>query len=164
MWAKYKQANGFTIVELLIVIVVIGILAAMTIVAFNGVQSRATEASIKSDLANAGKKIELLKVDTGTYPAQTDAGLEPAKMQFSASLYDTSANNVLYCGSTSSSTYAIVVLAKSGKTYAYGNNRPFSEYTANVIANYSAVCSDLTSGGARYAYVGTWRAWSGITP
>ncbi|MFZ2836491.1 MAG: prepilin-type N-terminal cleavage/methylation domain-containing protein [Candidatus Saccharimonadales bacterium] len=37
MWAKYKQQSGFTIVELLIVIVIIGILAAITIVAYNGI-------------------------------------------------------------------------------------------------------------------------------
>ena len=39
-----KKQTGFTIVELLIVIVVIGILAAITIVAFNGVQQRARDA------------------------------------------------------------------------------------------------------------------------
>lgn len=39
---KSKNA-GFTIVELLIVIVVIGILAAITIVSFNGVQNRAKD-------------------------------------------------------------------------------------------------------------------------
>ena len=41
MCAKQKQIRGFTIVELLIVIVVIGILAAITIVSFSGVQNRA---------------------------------------------------------------------------------------------------------------------------
>ena len=50
-----KNTQGFTIVELLIVIVVIGILAAITIIAFNGVQLRAIEASMKSDAANAAK-------------------------------------------------------------------------------------------------------------
>lgn len=40
----HKTKSGFTIVELLIVIVVIGILAAITIVAYNGIQTRARNA------------------------------------------------------------------------------------------------------------------------
>ena len=40
-----KASRGFTIVELLIVIVVIGILASIVIVAFNGIQERARIAS-----------------------------------------------------------------------------------------------------------------------
>lgn len=43
----FKNKNGFTIVELLIVIVVIGILAAITIVAYNGIQNRAQDTKIK---------------------------------------------------------------------------------------------------------------------
>lgn len=49
---KSKNKNGFTIVELLIVIVVIGILAAITLVAYNGIQARANDTAIKSDLRN----------------------------------------------------------------------------------------------------------------
>lgn len=44
MWAK-KDKSGFTIVELLIVVVVIAILAAITIVAYNGIQNRAKKSS-----------------------------------------------------------------------------------------------------------------------
>jgi prepilin-type N-terminal cleavage/methylation domain-containing protein len=45
-----RKSHGFTIVELLIVIVVIGILAAITIVAYNGVQERARVTRANSEL------------------------------------------------------------------------------------------------------------------
>lgn len=64
-----QNKSGFTIVELLIVIVVIGILAAITIVAYSGVQRRATVASLISDLSNASKQLKLDQVDLGAYPA-----------------------------------------------------------------------------------------------
>jgi prepilin-type N-terminal cleavage/methylation domain-containing protein len=67
MWAKNKQ-TGFTIVELLIVIVVIGILAAITIVAYNGVQARARDSQRVSDLQSIQKALELYKAQHGTYP------------------------------------------------------------------------------------------------
>ena len=52
----YRQ-RGFTIVELLIVIVVIGILAAITIVAFNGVQKKAQASAAQSAVSQASKKV-----------------------------------------------------------------------------------------------------------
>ena len=72
-----QKQKGFTIVELLIVIVVIGILAAITIVAYNGVQNRANDTTIQSDLKNTAKKLELIKVDspTGTYPTSLTASM-----------------------------------------------------------------------------------------
>jgi prepilin-type N-terminal cleavage/methylation domain-containing protein len=60
---------GFTIVELLVVIVVIGVLATITIVSFSGVQDRATRASIISDLSNASKMLSMDLAMDGTYPA-----------------------------------------------------------------------------------------------
>ncbi len=53
---KHKQ-SGFTIVELLIVVVVIAILAAITIVAYNGIQNRAKDSAALSNAQQVGKKI-----------------------------------------------------------------------------------------------------------
>ncbi|MBC7869078.1 prepilin-type N-terminal cleavage/methylation domain-containing protein [Candidatus Saccharibacteria bacterium] len=64
--ARYRR--GFTIVELLIVIVVIGILAAISIVAYSGIQDRARYSSYRSDIGNINKAIMLYAVDNGAYP------------------------------------------------------------------------------------------------
>ncbi|MDB5187107.1 MAG: fimbrial protein pilin [Candidatus Saccharibacteria bacterium] len=67
MWAKQKQI-GFTIVELLIVIVVIGILAAITIVAYNGVQNRAQDTKRVHDAQAIVTALEAQKTVSGSYP------------------------------------------------------------------------------------------------
>jgi prepilin-type N-terminal cleavage/methylation domain-containing protein len=64
-----QNKNGFTIVELLIVIVVIGILAAITIVAYNGIQQRARISAATSAVAQTTKKLEAYAVDGNGYPA-----------------------------------------------------------------------------------------------
>ncbi len=59
------KKSGFTIVELLIVVVVIGVLAAIVIVAYSGITSAAQEAKIASDLKNIKQAIFRLELDVG---------------------------------------------------------------------------------------------------
>jgi prepilin-type N-terminal cleavage/methylation domain-containing protein len=65
----YRRPAGFTIVELLIVIVVIGILAVITVVAYNGIQSRARSASVQADVETITKILLADNVNASTYPA-----------------------------------------------------------------------------------------------
>lgn len=71
------KQSGFTIVELLIVIVVIGILATITIVAYSGIQVRARDTTRIDKVKNIAKAIDLYYVDNGRYPPILDGmGLE----------------------------------------------------------------------------------------
>ncbi len=63
-----KNQKGFTIVELLIVIVVIGILAAITIVAYNGIQNRAKTTKSQSAASDVQKKAEAYNAINEHYP------------------------------------------------------------------------------------------------
>lgn len=69
---KKRGDRGFTIVELLIVIVVIAILAAITIVAYNGIQTRAENSKTISAVETYVKALKLQAGDTGSFPVETD--------------------------------------------------------------------------------------------
>ena len=65
--------KGFTIVELLVVIVVIGILAAITVVSYTGVTSKANTASAQSAANGFISKAEAYSAELGSYPATFSA-------------------------------------------------------------------------------------------
>ncbi len=67
--ASQLHSAGFTIVELLIVIVVIAILAAITIVSYNGIQARALDSSRDSAANTIRKALDMYATDnSGSYP------------------------------------------------------------------------------------------------
>ena len=66
-----RGLRGFTIVELLIVVVVIAILASISVVAYNGVQQRARDSRRISDIQMINKAILSYYAVHGSYPQQT---------------------------------------------------------------------------------------------
>lgn len=74
IWAaniKQEKQRGFTIVELLIVIVVIAILAAISVVAYTGIQNRARNAQVVSGVNAYVKALRLYQVDNGALPSES---------------------------------------------------------------------------------------------
>ena len=62
------RESGFTIVELLIVIVVIGILAAISLVAYGSIQANAKYSAYRSEIGSINKAILMYYADNGAYP------------------------------------------------------------------------------------------------
>ncbi len=66
--------HGFTLAELLVVIVVIGILAAIAIPVFLSQADKASDTALKSDLANAAKLLQVAEANGETLPSEFTAG------------------------------------------------------------------------------------------
>ncbi len=169
-WAK-QTPRGFTIVELLIVIVVIAILAAITVVAYSGVQNRTNDTAVQSDLANIAKKYELYKLESPSaiYPyGGTLNNGDAFRMAISRNAYDpNSTYQLLNCTSTTTqgSDYAVLAVSKSGKRfYVSSSSGGVKEYTGggNWIATVGS-CTDVlpgsTGNGSGFGS-GVWRAWT----
>ena len=75
---KRRTQQGFTIVELLIVIVVIGILAALVLTTYNGIQQKGRNTERVTDLKALQGQLEAYYASNGRYPATTDIGATSA--------------------------------------------------------------------------------------
>lgn len=174
-WAKQKE-YGFTIVELLIVIVVIAILAAITVVAYNGIQNRAYDTTVQSDLRSIAQRMETYKIDPALSPSEFYPGvsseISAAKLKITSSAYLTGAgNNFLYCrgsDTTAPKQWAIIVKSKSGKTFYVSYETGVKEYTATVFpASQNDICPPAGVAGTGKGLWGydssNWTSWSGAS-
>lgn len=63
------KPNSFTLVELLTVILIISILAALTLMAGQGVMTQAARSRTRAEIQAMGSALENYKIDNGIYPA-----------------------------------------------------------------------------------------------
>jgi general secretion pathway protein G len=70
-----RRQRGFTLIEVMVVIVIIGIMAALVVPNLAGRQDQAQVTAAKSDLRSIGNALELYKLDNFSYPS-TEQGLD----------------------------------------------------------------------------------------
>lgn len=106
--------HGFTIVELVVVIIVVAILAAVTVVSYNGVTRRANESATAVTASEALRKISTYGVTNGSRPPATLADIGLTNKDGKEYQYTTSANGG-YCVTVTQNNSASYV----AKNYEY---------------------------------------------
>src|SRR5271157_4433063 len=119
-----KNDQGFTIVELLIVIAVIGILALLVITTYAGIQAKARNAKRQSDLKSLQTQIEAFYSQNGYYPNKTDVN-DDAWLKTNMSSLDINAlqdpSDTTHClgNPAPAATFTCIAGTPQAKLYAY---------------------------------------------
>lgn len=116
---KVHQA-AFTVAELLIVILVIGILVGIVSVAYKGVTERAINNQLISDLANASEQLEIDFLNDKQYPVNLDAS------NGGKGVRKTQGTNFTYSVTPAQDSYCLAASSTKSNTKTYfvtGNTR-----------------------------------------
>lgn len=143
---SHIRKEGFTIVELLIVIVVIAILATISVVAYNGIQERANDTIVQNDLRDISKRMDMYKAVHDGWPVNSaeigTLGIKVSKGSYGSGMVSNN-YNILYCRyADGQGDVALVAASKSGKKYALYKG-VMAEYTGRWSSNSLEACADV---------------------
>ena len=144
--------RGFTIVELLIVVVVIAILAAITVVAYTGITDQTRDSIVKQDIAKIAKTVELYRVENnGALPRGnmyiallTSRGFSFDHEAYGLVLNNANDYNILYCSpADTANTFGVIATSSSDKTYYMRAGGAVTEYTGSKMTGSDATCAAI---------------------
>jgi prepilin-type N-terminal cleavage/methylation domain-containing protein len=110
--AKHPEQSGFTLVELLVVVAIIGILSSVAITQYAGYKQKAVDGKMESDLQSGRHAMEAYFVDNDTYQGSNETTLA------STFGFRQSAATTFKILSTAPLTYQIEVCAEGGTSAA----------------------------------------------
>jgi len=152
--------SGFTIVELLIVIVVIGVLAAITIISYIGVTARANITSLTSDLSSSSQQLKLYQTLYGSYPKSLDLSncpSGPADTTYCLKPSKGTAYQYLVSNNTDPQTFCI---AATKGTYTYKITNDNAPSLGNCI-DFGLVLN--LDAGTAASYSGSGTTWTDLS-
>lgn len=174
----FKSIAGFTIVELLVVIVVIGILASITMVSYSGISTKANIAALQSDLANSSNILKMYNANYGSYPTALNSSTKcPTAPTADGSLCLKISGGSTFTYTSNGTTFGLTETNTSGIVYNITDNTSAaagalpvtlaisagSNGTVNIVANqsYSPGSTPTITATPNYGY--TFDSWTGNT-
>ena len=135
-----NDEQGFTLIELMVVVLIIAILIAIAIPTFLGARQRAQDKAAQSSLRNGLTAAKTIYTDSETYADATPAELgevEPS-LTFNATAVPSDGPKVVSVGSTASNLMVMAAESKSGKCFWIRDN---TQGPGTEFASGSGTCS-----------------------